>query len=68
MSFVVGYAAIAWLLRYVSHHSYLPFVIYRIGLGTLILVLRRHRRDRRLTPSQSQPERLKNTPQSAARD
>ena len=39
VSFVVGYAAIAWLLRYVSTNSYLPFVIYRISLGTLVLVL-----------------------------
>ncbi len=39
VSFVVGYAAIAWLLRYVSTRSYLPFVLYRIGLGTLVLVL-----------------------------
>ena len=39
VSFVVGYAAIAWLLRYVTTHSYLPFVIYRISLGTLVLVL-----------------------------
>jgi undecaprenyl-diphosphatase len=39
VSFVVGYAAIAWLLRYVSTRSYLPFVIYRIGLGTMVLVL-----------------------------
>jgi undecaprenyl-diphosphatase len=40
VSFVVGYAAIAWLLRYVSTRSYLPFVIYRIvlGAGTLILL------------------------------
>ena len=44
VSFVVGYAAIAWLLRYVTTHSYLPFVIYRIALGTLVLVLRRRRR------------------------
>ena len=39
VSFIVGYAAIAWLLRYVSTRSYLPFVLYRIGLGTLTLVL-----------------------------
>jgi undecaprenyl-diphosphatase len=39
VSFVVGYTAIAWLLRYVSTHSYLPFVIYRIGLGSVTLVL-----------------------------
>ncbi len=39
VSFVVGYAAIAWLLRYISTHSYTPFVIYRVALGTLTLVL-----------------------------
>ena len=39
VSFVVGYAAIAWLLRYVSTHSFTPFVIYRVALGTLTLIL-----------------------------
>jgi undecaprenyl-diphosphatase len=39
VSFVVGYAAIAWLLRYVSTKSFLPFVLYRIGLGSLTLIL-----------------------------
>lgn len=39
VSFVVGYAAIAWLLRYVSTRSYAPFVIYRIALGVLTIVL-----------------------------
>ncbi len=39
VAFIVGYAAIAWLLRYVSTNSYLPFVIYRIGLGSLTLAL-----------------------------
>ncbi|WP_307861727.1 undecaprenyl-diphosphate phosphatase [Nocardioides xinjiangensis] len=40
VSFVVGYAAIAWLLRYVSTRSYTPFVVYRIllGAGTLTLL------------------------------
>ncbi len=38
-SFVVGYASIAWLLRYVSRNSYLPFVVYRIGLGVVVFVL-----------------------------
>ena len=37
VSFVVGYAAIAWLLRYVSTRSYLPFVVYRIALGAFTL-------------------------------
>ena len=39
LAFVTGYASIAWLLRYVSRHSYTPFVLYRIGLGVLIIVL-----------------------------
>lgn len=39
VSFVVGYAAIAWLLRYVSTNSYTPFVLYRVALGSLTLVL-----------------------------
>ena len=39
VSFIVGYAAIAWLLRYVSTRSYTPFVIYRIALGTATLLL-----------------------------
>jgi undecaprenyl-diphosphatase len=39
VSFLVGYAAIAWLLRYVSTKSFLPFVLYRIGLGSLTLIL-----------------------------
>jgi undecaprenyl-diphosphatase len=39
VSFVVGLAVIHWLLKYVSTHSYKPFVVYRVGLGTLVLVL-----------------------------
>ena len=31
IAFVVGYAVIAWLLRYVSNHSFMPFVVYRVG-------------------------------------
>jgi undecaprenyl-diphosphatase len=39
VAFVVGYAAIAWLLRYVSSNSYTPFVIYRVALGLTTMVL-----------------------------
>ena len=39
ISFVVGYAAIAWFLRYLAHHSVRIFVGYRLVLGTLVLVL-----------------------------
>jgi undecaprenyl-diphosphatase len=35
----VGYAAIAWLLRYVERHSVYLFVWYRLALGTAVLVL-----------------------------
>ena len=38
-AFIVGYSVIAWLLRYLRTHSYLPFVIYRVALGSLVLVL-----------------------------
>jgi undecaprenyl-diphosphatase len=39
IAFAVGYASIAWLLRYVAHHTFYPFVIYRVALGSLVLVL-----------------------------
>jgi undecaprenyl-diphosphatase len=39
IAFVVGYATIGWLLKYLRSNSYLPFVIYRVALGTLVLVL-----------------------------
>jgi undecaprenyl-diphosphatase len=39
ISFVVGYAAIAWFLRYLAHHSVRVFVIYRILLGGTVLIL-----------------------------
>ena len=39
VSFVVGYAAIAWLLKYVSHHTLAPFVAYRVLLGGGVLAL-----------------------------
>jgi undecaprenyl-diphosphatase len=39
LAFVFGYASIAFLLRYVSTHSFLPFIVYRIGLGLLVAAL-----------------------------
>lgn len=39
VSFVVGYASIAWLLRWLMNHSVLIFTAYRLVLGVLILVL-----------------------------
>ena len=39
VAFGVGYAVIAFLMQYISKHSFLPFVIYRILLGGTLLVL-----------------------------
>ncbi|MET9908098.1 undecaprenyl-diphosphate phosphatase [Streptomyces sp. NPDC006476] len=39
VSFVVAYASIAWLLKYVAKHSFNAFVIYRIIVGVLLLGL-----------------------------
>jgi undecaprenyl-diphosphatase len=39
IAFVVGYAIIAWLMRYISKNSFMPFVVYRIALGVLLFVL-----------------------------
>ena len=39
VAFFVGYAAIAWLLRYLATHSVTVFVVYRIVLGALVLAL-----------------------------
>jgi undecaprenyl-diphosphatase len=39
IAFIVGYAAIAWLLRYLSHHSVRLFVVYRVLLGSTVLLL-----------------------------
>ncbi|MGB2571473.1 undecaprenyl-diphosphate phosphatase [Micromonospora citrea] len=39
IAFAIGYAAIAWLLRYVAHHTLYVFVLYRVALGTLVLAL-----------------------------
>jgi undecaprenyl-diphosphatase len=39
IAFLVGYAAIAWFLRYLAHHSVRVFVIYRVLLGGTVLIL-----------------------------
>jgi undecaprenyl-diphosphatase len=39
IAFAVGYLVIAWLLKFVSTKSFMPFIVYRIALGTLILIL-----------------------------
>jgi undecaprenyl-diphosphatase len=39
IAFIVGYASIAWLLRYLVSHSTVVFVIYRVALGALVILL-----------------------------
>jgi undecaprenyl-diphosphatase len=39
VSFIVGYAAVAWLLKFIAKHSYSVFIIYRVVLGTVLLIL-----------------------------
>ena len=39
VSFVVAYASIAWLLRFVARHSFNAFVIYRIVVGFILIGL-----------------------------
>jgi undecaprenyl-diphosphatase len=39
VAFVIGYLVISWLLKFVTTKSFMPFIIYRICLGTLVLVL-----------------------------
>jgi undecaprenyl-diphosphatase len=39
VSALVGYAAIAWLIRYLQSNSLRPFIIYRIVAGVVVIAL-----------------------------
>jgi undecaprenyl-diphosphatase len=39
IAFGVGYAVIAWFLRFIATRSFLPFVLYRVVLGIALLGL-----------------------------
>lgn len=39
IAFVVGYAVVAWLMKYIQTHDFKPFVIYRILLALVIFGL-----------------------------
>jgi len=39
VSFIVAYASVAWFMSYVRKHGFVPFAIYRIILGMLVLLL-----------------------------
>ena len=37
-AFVSAFVCVRWLIRYVSHHDFVPFAWYRIAFGAVILV------------------------------
>jgi undecaprenyl-diphosphatase len=39
VSFLVAYAAVAWFMGWVRKHGFMPFAVYRIVVGALVLVL-----------------------------
>jgi len=39
VAFGVGYVVISWILKFVSTKSFMPFIIYRVVLGSALLVL-----------------------------
>ncbi|MGP3971919.1 undecaprenyl-diphosphate phosphatase [Streptomyces sp. 6N223] len=39
VAFVVGYAIIAWFMKWISTRTFMPFVAYRLVVGVVLLVL-----------------------------
>ncbi|MER6137868.1 undecaprenyl-diphosphate phosphatase [Streptomyces sp. NPDC001815] len=39
IAFLVGYAVIAWFMKFITTKSFMPFVYYRVALGILIIAL-----------------------------
>jgi undecaprenyl-diphosphatase len=39
IAFGVGFAVISWLMTWLTTRSYLPFVLYRIALGSIVMIL-----------------------------
>ena len=37
-AFVSAFLCVRWLIRYVSHHDFIPFVWYRLVFGALVLI------------------------------
>ncbi len=38
VSYIVAYASVAWFMAYVRKHGFVPFAIYRLVVGALVLV------------------------------
>ncbi|WP_267245908.1 undecaprenyl-diphosphate phosphatase [Streptomyces sp. PR69] len=39
IAFAVGYAVIAWFMKFITTKSFMPFVIYRVILGLVLFIL-----------------------------
>lgn len=39
VSFIVAYAAVAWLLKFIAGHSYNVFIVYRVVLAVVLIIL-----------------------------
>ena len=39
VSFIVGWFAVSWLLKFIARHSYSIFIAYRLVLGAVLMVL-----------------------------
>jgi len=37
-AFIIGYAVIAWLMKFIATKSFTPFVMYRVALGSVLLI------------------------------
>ncbi|MGH9498503.1 MAG: undecaprenyl-diphosphate phosphatase [Terriglobales bacterium] len=42
VSFVVAYGSVAWFMAWVRKHGFVPFAVYRLIAGILVLVLANH--------------------------
>jgi len=38
VAFIVGYSVIAWLMKFIATKNFTPFVIYRVVLGSVLLI------------------------------
>ena len=38
VSFIVAYIVVAWFMRWVRQHGFVPFAIWRIAIGAFVLL------------------------------
>jgi undecaprenyl-diphosphatase len=41
VSFLVAWGVIALFMGYIRRHSFVPFAVYRVALGVVVIVLQR---------------------------